>query len=118
MDKWFIQAKFAPGKKPGHGDAGASTTGCPVQHPCPGQRVVPVDFSGRDGHGIDPPDATRIISVTGSDMGIMPVSRSTVATEMVLAPDMAGNCLLFPSPDSCSLHQYDFQPMDILGTII
>ena len=40
--------------------------------------------------GIRPAGDSRTISVTGSVMGSIPVSSSTVAVQIVLLPDMAG----------------------------
>ena len=53
---------------------------------------------------ISPAGASSVSSVTGSTIGIMPVSSSTVATQIVLVPDMPGysTCSMITKPASAS----------------
>ena len=53
---------------------------------------------------ISPAGASSVSSVTGSTIGNMPVSSSTVATQIVLVPDMPGysTCSMITKPASAS----------------
>jgi hypothetical protein len=54
--------------------------------------VTPVTFPSLQSQRslISPAGASRTSSVTGSVIGTMPVSSSTVAVQIVLLPDIAG----------------------------
>ena len=53
---------------------------------------------------ISPAGASRMISVTGSCIASMPVSRSAVATQIVFVPDIPGysTCSMITYPASAS----------------
>ena len=53
---------------------------------------------------MSPAGASRTISVTGSTIGSIPVSRSTVATQIVFVPDIPGysTCSMITNPASAS----------------